>query len=90
MVDVAGVVEVVDEPMGDEFIVEDDGRLPAFVGDSSPFLSFAAADALLLFLESLWRKEGIAVMLPWLWDTEKHYRSIGVTSGSRSADAQKL
>lgn len=63
IVDVAGVVEVVEEPMGDEFMVEEDGRRPGFVGESSPFLSFGAADALLLFRESLCRKEGIAAML---------------------------
>lgn len=64
-------MDVVEEPIGDEFIVEDEGRRPAFVGDGSPFLSFAKADALLLFLDSLCRKEGIAAALLWLWDTRK-------------------
>lgn len=63
VVEVAGVVEAVDEPIGEEFMVEDEGRRPAFVGESSPFLSFAKADALLLFLESLCRKEGMAATL---------------------------
>jgi hypothetical protein len=40
-VDVAGVVEGVEEPIGDEFMVEDEGRRPGFVGESSPCLSFA-------------------------------------------------
>lgn len=90
MVDVAGVVEAADEPIGDEFMVEDEGRRPASFGDSSPFLSFVRADGLLLFLESLCRKEGIAAMLLWLWDSECCYELIGVTSGSRKADAEKL
>jgi len=63
MVDVAGVVEGVEEPIGEEFMVEDEGRRPGFVGDSSPCLSFVTADALLALLESLFRKEGIAAML---------------------------
>lgn len=79
-----------DEPTGDEFIVEEEGRRPAFVGDSSPFLSFAKADALLLFLESLCRKEGIAVTLLWLWDSRNCYELMNVTSGSRRADAGRL
>lgn len=79
VVDVAGVVEVVDEPMGDEFMVEDEGRRPAFVGDSSPFLSFAKADALLLLRESLCRKEGIAVAVALLslLSSEGSYELIG-------------
>lgn len=83
-------MEVVDEPIGDEFIVEDEGRRPALFGDSSPVLSFATADALLLFLESLCRKEGIADTLLWLWTTSKYYGIIDVASGSRTADAEQL
>lgn len=62
-----------DEPTGEEFIVEDEGRRPAPIwafdvplGDSSPFLSPVLADTRLLFRRKLWRKEGIAAMLLWL------------------------
>ena len=65
MVDVAGVVEGVDDPTGDEVIVEDEGRRPkcAFVAPLSPFLSETVADCRLDFRLRLWRKLGIAVML---------------------------
>ena len=80
-----------DELTGDEFIVEDDGRRPMlycafFVPpseDSPLFISPAFADARLLFRRKLCRKEGIAAMLVWLWDTRRNYELIGVTSGSR-------
>ena len=90
IVDVAGVVEGVDEPIGDEFMVEDEGRRPGFVGESSPCLSFAIADALLVLLESLFRKEGIAVMLLWLWNTGRGYQRIHATRGSRNVGAEEL
>lgn len=82
-----------DEPTGDEFKVEEDGRrAPSCVfvvplGDSSAFFSFT--DWRLLRLR-LWRKEGIAAMLLWRWDTGRNYKLIGVTSGSQRADAEKL
>lgn len=75
IVEVAGVVEGVDEPMGDELTVEDEGRRPGFVGETSPFLSFAKADTLLFLRESLCRKEGIAAMLLGLWDTGGCYHA---------------
>lgn len=90
MVDVAGVVEGVVEPIGDEFMVEDEGRRPGFVGESSPFLSFGPADALLLFRESLCRKEGIAVMLLGLWNIGRCYRTIDVASDRRKGGSEEL
>jgi hypothetical protein len=65
VVDVAGVVEGVDEPTGDEFIVEDDGRRPkpycVFVGEVSFVLSWE--DCREPFLRRECRNEGIAAML---------------------------
>lgn len=73
MVDVAGVVEGV-EPIGEEFMVEDEGRRPGLVGESSPFLSYATVEARLVFRESLFRKEGIVAMLLRIWNIGRCYR----------------
>lgn len=65
IVDVAGVVEGVDEPTGDEFIVEDDWRrlkpYCAFVGEVS--FGWSRDDCREPFLRRECRNEGIAVML---------------------------
>ena len=71
-------------------MVEDEGRRPGFVGESSPCLSFAIADALLVLLESLFRKEGIIAMLLWLWNTGRGYQRIHATRGSRNVGAEEL
>ena len=69
VVDVAGVVEGVDEPAGDEVIVEDDGRRPkpycVFVRELSFVLSWE--DCREPFLRRECRNEGIVAMLLWLW-----------------------
>lgn len=65
VVDVAGVVEGVAEPTGDEFIVEDDGRRPklyfVLIGEISFVLSWE--DCRELFLRRECRNEGITAVL---------------------------
>lgn len=65
VVDVAGVVEGVDEPTGDEFMVEDDWRRSkpcwVFVGEASFALSWE--DCRELFLRKECKNEGMAGVL---------------------------
>lgn len=81
-----------DEPTGDEFIVEDDWRRPkpycVFVGEVPLVLS--CEDCRELFLRRECRNEGIAAMLLWLWGIEIYWELIRETSGSQRAGPEKL
>lgn len=92
MVDVAGVVEGVDESAGDEFMVEDDWRRPkpycVFVGE--PSLVLSCEDCRELFLRRECRNEGMTAMLLKHWGVGDYWELIRETSGSQRTGAEKL